>query len=892
MNKVLKAIAFLVMAIAPANALSRITDDNMRIYCNGNSLQIIEQYEKEIVSGKTHPALILADMHHILQIVGINKTLLLFKELTRNATTDAEKLYVQDIVQLLEELNLNDTTKSNTRWDIYDNSKERMPKSIPALQCNNSPCFLSDKNKLRVAQYQNGFIPVQQYTQDYMKIGLCSSSFKVDAPVTLAIYSNMDYVCYINGKKICVNAITDKKKLVRMFHIEPEGGFTVAIYYQPVEDMFLKVQFYDDDNQIVRLPNMENSFFHTIQWYESYYAYEKQLLTQYNTQRSAEALLQLALFYESLQSTEALKYYKEALQSNHSNNEFMACRLLSLLLKYQNQLKGTELIMNDILKSNERYTSTLWHYYYHYIYNKQSLDITQINYLPLLIYLLDQEKKELIHKKVNCAPLLEQYPLSNAIRYSIAEMTAQYDIKKAIEILESISQPNDKEMVLLLQYYEQDQQFDKIVSILERNTVDKYFDTYIQALIALKRYNDAKSALFKRIAQGFDSQAYTLLATIAELEDSDGSMYRQKHEVIVSGIPWHSDYMKDAFDNYVHNTVFSRLAFETIHPSTAGLLNTCYALRIIDTNAYCSIYDLYYINSVTLVNYYAFSTDVTITGCTIYLVDEQGEIEKKKITCLHNSLQKEIEKCFKENLNKYALIEISFIVQKDIPVVHIQQNYNRSQFDMDIIVMHPLALPYVVSAIQGSVSKGDQSSKHVKFTANELSAHNDRDFIVMAIMPEDIVEWINEQNVRFKIADYLVTDTELHSTTIEDNALEITNKLKQYTIIQNPYTATSLIQFISRGNGTMLDALLYARYKLAKNGIMSYIAVGCSHSEKTTQSNNNGLYFDTVLLYIPLTAEKGIWLTWDGTYTSLDEITVDTVFLIVGDEVIQKTKKK
>lgn len=888
MNKLIIAVTILGLAIAPANALALVSDDCKRIYCNGNSHQIIEQYEKEIVLGKAHPALILADIHHILQVAGVNKTVSLLNALTLNAG-NAEKMYVEDIVQTFQELNLHDTTKGNTRWDIYDNIKERMPKSIAAIQCTNSTSFLSGKNKIRVAQYQNGFIPVQQYTQDYATIGLCSGSFKSNAPVTLRIYSNMDYVCYINGKKICVNAITDKKKLVRMIHIESEGGFTVAIYYKPVDNMFLKIQFYDETNKIVNLPDTESSYFNDIQWYESYYTYETQLLTQYNTQRSAEAAFQLALFYESLQSTEALKYYKEALRSQ---DEFMNCRFLSLLLKHNNQLPGSELIINNILKNNKRYSSELWHYYYDYIYNKKSLDITLVHNLPVLIYLLQREKDELIHKNLNFEPLLERYPYSNDLRYIIAEITAHYDINKAISLLESIQQPDDTAIALLLQWYEQKQRFETIVSLLENNSPDKHFDIYIKALIALKRYNDAKSVLFKRIAQGFDSHAYKYLATIADLEDSDGSMYRQKHELIVSNMPWHSDYMKNAFDDYVHKTVFSRLAFETIHTGTVGLLYSCYALRIIDTRAYCSIYDLYYLSSASQINDYTFGKDVSITGCTIYLVDEHGEIKKKEIKYLHDSLQKGMKECFKENLNKYALVEISFLVQKDIPIVNIQQNYNLSQFDMDIIVMHPQAEPYIVSALQGQFEKGEHGSKHVRFNSYELSAHHDRNFLIMALTPEDLIEWNNEQNVRFKIADYLVTDTELSGTTVEDKVSYIAKKLKQYTIINNPYTANSLVQFTALGKGTTLDAMLFARHRLAKNGIMSYIAVACSHKDNSMQYKENGLYFDTVLLYIPLTAEKGIWLTCDGTYPSLDEIAFDTIFLIVGDEVIQKTKKK
>lgn len=890
MNKLVTITAILLVAIVPVKALPVISEDSKQIYCNGNSLTIIEQYEKEIVSGKAYPALILADIHHIQQVAGISKTLLLLNELIRSADTDAERLYVQDIVNVMDELNQKDTTKGSNRWDIYDNIKEKMPKSIAALQCTNSPCFLSDKNKVRIFQYQNGFIPVEQFTQDYNATGLCSGSFKASVPVTLRIYSNMDYVCYINGKKICVNALTDKKKLVRMFHIESEGGFTVALYYKPVENMFLKIQFYNDTNQIIHIPDTENLFYHDVQWYESYYEYENQLLTQYNKQRSNNATFELALFYESLQSHEALKYYKEALQSY---NEFVACRFLSLLMEYKNKLPGHELVMHSILKNNEKFTSVLWQNYYDYIYKKKSFDVTQVHYLPLLIYLLYREKDVLMSNRANLESLLERYPFSHDLGYIVAKIIAYHDIAKAISLLESIPQPDDNVRALLIQCYEQNEQFESIVSIVEHNNANRYFDNYIHALIALKRYNDAKSALFKRIAQGFDSHAYAFLATIADLESSDGNMYQQKHEAIVSGIPWHSDYLKNAFDDYVHKTVFSRLAFETIQRKASGLLYSCYALRIINTTVYCSVYDLYYTGSLSQINDYAFSKDVTITGCTLYLFTDNGKIEKKKINYIYNSLQKGIKACCEENPNSYALIELSFIINKEIPIIRIQQNYNLSQFDMDIVVKDSQNKITLVTEMQGQVTKEEHGIQHIRFNDYELSAHTNRNFTVMVLTSENLTQWINVESARFKIADYFITDTELNGKTVEAMVAELMGKLKQYTINPNPYTSTSLLQFASSGRGTQLDAILYSQYMLAKNGIMSYIAFGCSSSNRFTVKFNkdNGLYFDTVMLYIPLTTEKGIWLTCDGTYPSSDKIDIDNILLVVGDEIILKSKQ-
>ncbi len=888
-KKLTVLLSILILSIVPLPVHALVNDSNQRIYCTGNSLKIVEEYEKEILTGSACISVILADLNKIVQINGIDKTLSLLKELVRSADTEAEKKYVQDVVQLFEELHHKDILKGSNRWDIYDNTKERMPKSIVALQYSKNTFFLSGKNKISVADYRNGFIPLPKYTQDFNSIGLCSGSFKASEPIILSICSNMEYVCYINGRKVCVNTSTDKKRLIRMLHITPDDGFTVAVYYKPVEDMFLKIRFYNETYTLIDLSDSENSYFHDIQWYETYYEYENLLRSQYGIHRSADTALQLALFYESLQSLEALKYYNEALKL-HNNNEYVACRYLSLLLA-NNNIPGSKLVIQDILKKSNAYRSVLWKYFNDCINNTQSADILQVYYLPMLLHMLQYTKEELVHKEINLEVLLNRYPYSNDLRYIIADIVSQKDIKKAITLLEAVQKPNDKEIGLLLQLYEQEQLYEKIVSILEHTTT-RYFDEYIHALIALKRYDDAKSAVFKKIAQGFDTHAYTLLATIADLEDSDGSMYRKKHEVIVSNIPWHKDYMKAYFDDYVQKTVFSRLAFETIQTNNHGLRYSCYALRFIDNSVYCYLYDIYLVNDTAQINEYAFGKSIKIIQSTVYIVNENGVIEKKVVRYPHVQLQQKIKDYLKNNLNKYALVEIVLQSSKRIPTMHIQQNHALSQFDMDIIVINPEAQSCVLSEIKGDVVIGDHNVSHHRFTNYELSAQLQRDFFIMALTPESLVEWINEQQALFKKADYLVLDTKLNSKTIEEAAKELVQKIQLFTIYEHPYTATSLIELVGSKKGTSLDAMLYARYMLAKNGIMSYIAFSCSDACIYKLNVPNTLCFDTVLLYIPLTAEKGIWLKPEGTYPTLDEANINNVFLIVGDEIIQKSAKK
>ncbi|MCX8124169.1 MAG: hypothetical protein N3F66_08395 [Spirochaetes bacterium] len=886
-NKILIIIVpIIVLAIAPVNAIATVSDETKRIYCNGNSLELIEQYKKEIFLQKAQPSLILADLNHILQINGIDATIVLLKELLKSTTTEAEKEYVQDMVHLFEELYLRDFSKGTHRWNIYDNIKEKMPKSITTLQYQNNTVFLSGRNTISVTQSIGGFIPLQQYTQDSKAIGLCSGSFKTSGPFTLFIYSNMDYVCYINGKKVCVNALSDKKRLIRMVHIVPDEGFTIAVYYKPVEDMFLKINFRHDNYENLNLPNAEKQYFHDIQWYELQYEYETQLITQHSIQRSAHTALQLALFYESLNSIEALKYYKEVLELQ---DEFIICKFLSLLLE-KNDIPGSKLIVRDILK-NIKCSSVLLRYFSDYLLNKKPVNVTSIHYLPLLIHVLEINKDELSNNKIDYDVLLDHYPYSNDLRYIIAYIISQYNVTKAIEILGTIPQLNDKEMTLLLDLYEQTQQFDLIVSKIESNQNNRYFGVYINALIALQRYNDAKSALFKKIAQGFDAQAYAWLATIADLEESDGSMYRQKHEIVVSQIPWHADYMRYAFDDYVKKVVFSRLAYETIRQKKFGFVYSCYALRFVDNNIYCYLYDIYMIHGISEINKYAFSRETKVTSCTIYGVNDNGEIEKKEISYKNNQLQKNIKDYLQIFMYKPVMVEVSFSLSKSIPIMHIQQNYTLSPFDMDIIAMGSSANIHVVAMVQGSVNKHN-NIYHIGFDCNELSPHKERDFFIMALSHQNLIEWINEQQVFFKKADYLISPLQLNTKKIEDCVTEVANILQSYSIVKNPYIATSLLQFMYTGEGTQLDAMLYAQYMMAKNGIMSFIGVGCSHLGIHTNDNDKEWCFDTVMLYIPTSAEKGIWLTCNGTYPSLDAMTIDNVFLIVGDEIIKKSVTK
>ncbi len=112
-------------------------------------------------------------------------------------------------------------------------------------------------------------------------------------------------------------------------------------------------------------------------------------------------------------------------------------------------------------------------------------------------------------------------------------------------------------------------------------------------------------------------------------------------------------------------------------------------------------------------------------------------MKKKEINYIQNSLQKGIKACCEENLNSYALIELSFIINKEIPIIRIQQNYNLSQFDMDIVYLDSQGKLILVTEMKGKVTKEEHGIQHIRFNAYELSAHTNRKFTVMALTSEN-----------------------------------------------------------------------------------------------------------------------------------------------------------
>jgi len=156
----------------------------------------------------------------------------------------------------------------------------------------------------------------------------------------------------------------------------------------------------------------------------------------------------------------------------------------------------------------------------------------------------------------------------------------------------------------------------------------------------------------------------------------------------------------------------------------------------------------------------------------------------------------------------------------------------------------------------------------------------------MAIQPQALITWIEEQNALFKRGIELLDIKEIQGNSIDEAIHEVLQELQTYTIADNVYGITSIVQWTLLHKGTQLDAMLYARYLLAKKGIISCIALGDSHKKIVAKKNN--LYFDTVFLYIPLTPDKGIWLTYKNSYPSSEVLNISNILLIVGGEIISK----
>ena len=875
----------IIVAIVTVDASADIIDhDTVTMYCSGDSQALVKQYIQGVQNLTIPSLLILADSEHIQQIMGIEKTIALLELLATNAQSPYEKMFINDIADISRERFNKNNIKGNQRWYIYDNSKEPMPRSMVSFQTQLDTLILPDKNKIAVMQSCAGYIPVEQYTQILHATGLCSTSFELHKPVSMYVFSNMEYAIFINGTKVCVNAATTVKKEIRIIHIEPIDGFSIAVYYKPDNDMYLKILFRDKTNATMQLRSTDTMYYNPVNCYEIFYEYQNQLLSNYMSNHSPDNALQLALFSETIHSTEAFKYYNQALRSH---KDYITYRLCSLLLRYSLEFSDNTLLLRTIVQKNVQPQTVLGGYFYDILYSPESMNIAEIQWLPILIQTLYMQKEELINKKADLDFLLKRFPQSRELTFTIASIYSFYDKRKAITILETYKNLNDMELTLLLHCYNENKQYEKIAAILSDVKDHKFFYDYIYALIALGRYGEAKSALFKTIAQGFDTEAYKLLATIAQLEGYDDSMYSQKHNAIVNSLVVHPDYMKATFDDYVKKYFFTQLAYEIINNTRNKLMYSCYAVRMVHDALYCTIFDAYHFTDISVLNNYQFSHGTEIISYTLYAYNNRGKMQSYTFYPGNHTIQQKIQEYLNDSHCELVVMETSFLLQKNINIMHILQNYNQSPFDCDIIVLSPDADVTVAGTMNlTKITNNDSYIHHYTCNSNELSAHDNREFVIMAIEPQALIEWFEEQNALFKRGIELLDIKEIQSNSIDEAIHEVLQELQTYTIADNAYSITSIVQWTLLHKGTQLDAMLYARYLLAKRGIISCIALG--DSKKRIVAKKNNLYFDTVFLYIPLTPDKGIWLTYKNAYPSTEAPNISNILLIVGGEIISK----
>lgn len=878
-------LSLYIVAIVTVDASSDIIGhDTVTMYCSGDSQALAEQYVNGAQNLTIPNLLILADSEHIQQIIGIEKTIELLELLSTNAQSPYEKMFINDIADISKERFYKNDVKGNQRWYIYDNSKEPMPKSVISFQTQLDTLILPDKNKIAVMQSCAGYIPVKQYTQILHATGLCSASFELHKPVSMYVFSNMEYAIFINGTKVCVNTTPTVKKDARIIHIEPQEGFSIAIYYKPDNDMYLKILFRDETNATMQLPATDTMYYNPVNCYEIFYEYQNQLLSNYMSNHSPDNALQLALFSESIHSTEAFKYYHQALRSH---NDFISYRLCSLLLRYSRAFPDSILLLRTNVQKNIQPQTVLGGYFYDMLYSPESMNIAEIQWLPILIQTLYMQKEELINKKADLDFLLKRFPQSHELVFTIASIYSSYDNHKATTILETYKNLNDRELTLLIHCYTENKQFEKIVTILAGVREHTFFYDYINALIALGKYGEAKSALFKTIAQGFDTEAYALLATIAQLEGYDASMYSQKHHAIVNSLVVHPDYMKATFDDYVHNYFFKQLAYEIINHTTNKLMYSCYAVRMVHDALYCTIYDAYHCTDISVFNTYQFSHDTENISYTLYAYNNEGKMKSYTFYPGNYTIQQKIQEYLHDSHCEFFVIAISFRLRKNIDIMHIQQNYKQSPFTLDIIVLSPESDVTIAGTMRlNEITTNVRYIHHYTCNSNELLSPSNREFVIMAIQPQALIAWIEEQNALFKRGIELLDIKEIQGNSIDEAIHEVLQELQTYTIADNVYGITSIVQWTLLHKGTQLDAMLYARYLLAKKGIISCIALGDSHKKIVAKKNN--LYFDTVFLYIPLTPDKGIWLTYKNSYPSSEVLNISNILLIVGGEIISK----
>lgn len=778
-------------------------------------------------------------------------------------------------------------------------------------------------------------------------IAYASVSFKANKPLLLHIISESNYIFFINGKDILNNS-GGKKQNYRIARVESAGDISITLKIQKNNKWRFKVFATDVSYNPVRLTcepgakykNAVNCFEEDV-----YPLKNIRQMSQETLEAKAERHLRSGLFYDELASLAAVEEYR--LAASYNNNSI--CRYhhaLALSRAYNDEeaawsFAESRRIM-DVIRSSDTDFAPAQLARFDILIRERNIDEAlrtgadllaeyPYNFSAYLKYLgflndINYEKEFSDTHEMFAKNFPDSiYPQIQLAAYQKKRNLAAF-AKTAAEILKV--RKNENMLLDLFEYYMRSGDYTAAIELAKSSGRSDANMLQADAYIARGDFETAKKIMFKEIAFSPSASAYYTAGLAEYLNGGDPIMFWQSAAALDASLfdfQEYCDYLQNAklnvplrSRNYLTEDIGKILGEIKAYrqPSRVISRSRIFLLEKTASRVFCQ--DVIHLNNeqgLEAWGEYKIPYGGIMKPVVFRVYYDDGSFSD---TYSVNN----IEGTYYVNLvglKKNSVLVMQYIVENPVDIIgdtsfytmgtDFLQSYEEPLDSFDISIISDSSLPlFINGSEEWAVNVSELDGKRIyRFGGGEFPAVYYEKFSGSSenILPwytfstlsseNDLAVWYNSLIAVEKSAGLDEYAKKLQAKDAEQTLKNVYDYMARDIILTSNmlYYPDTPLTVLYRKSGSAEDKVLAAREILASLGIFSYPALARSKARPLLNHVRSPDFFDSILLYIPMSAESGVW--WDFSdrsysWTSVSPLLIDQEAWILVNDSWEKKK--
>lgn len=745
--------------------------------------------------------------------------------------------------------------------------------------------------------------------------------------IKLRVYSRAPYALFINGKTALINKKGDLFRSCRVLRVMESESVTVMmkVYQCPEWSFRILVTGEDDTPADVRHKpggtNFEERAFQEV------LDFPHGAFSSRSSHDRADGLFKLGIYFDELESREALNCYAESISIHES--ALVRYFLAQSMIEHGGGRMDSALSMEGWRQMRRVYNGNPYlvpaqHMRIRYLLGQRQwsealrlgVDLTSRApaYLPLrrdmgeLLGSLGYERE--FNQEVESFRKL--FPRSSIPLRITAEYHMRKNVKRAVQIYEELlkKEYNQKDLGRLVALLTQQEQYDRALRVIDLyDRGDSLRDEYANILILSGRYEEAKRFLFSDLVKKESPHFYLRLGLISYLQNEDPSMNWRRMlrlfpsdfstgDLLASLVKGRID---NPFDAYRSERGENYLSSWSLNPSISGEASSrvVYRGRIFilnhDGGSRAFFEDVIYIHDQKGIDKwgeYRAELPGEITPLRIRVYGADGNYnDSYKIYEVNNHWYVNLP-----SVEKGSLIHIAYYLDNpftlpgksnffSVPFMRIQDfEEPLDNFVLRVIAPRDMEVSFSTGLVDSPALEKTEENSVYTARARNLPAVRREAFSgdAMNRMPffaastflnlKDFARWYNgllaEEDVFHLDAPEVIK--RCRGKTVRETLHHVYAYISREidslgTVLYYPACASDTFY---RKQGTAEDRVILAKAILNALGIRSYIAFARGSDVPGLDGFVSPDVFTHIMLYIPVTVREGVWLDFNRRYNS------------------------